>query len=613
MSTNDKLKKIMIYSGDDRSYWQSVQHRYATKYSHVKFEFLEIFNSDAEKYQDSFLDFLDVKPSIIYIDFSKNLNSQLQLALMLKRISTTKHVPMVGLIDDKKLAKDCWSAGVDFIHVKCGELHDVVYDPYYLAYPKEVSKPDFARARMTQESDLIDDIRVGYIAADYIHAEGNLFLQKGEVVSIETHLPSDIVPSQKFIVKEVKTSDLYYDYKFSYDLEMLFVDKPGVDDAEMEEALKIENAFEREMKVHELQEKANLQMDGYDQEVLNAKKKHKDWVLDHVDISHPKKTKILLVDQKMEVLHGEKKPLDQYPFTIRCQTIMTEDYLELERGRPNIIAMKFTESLDPKEFEELVSDEKAMAMKEKMKTLESEAMEKIKNMIDWIKTVKGYNPFVILFNCDNYTSKAFQDTLKYPLVITYKGEMVLTTILDMAGLFEKKQEANFSQKIKTKIEALKKENIQKYGRLRESDFIEDRYYIRKSNPLSHALYKHNIIIKTMTESEVVFAIDKEIKLCNYRLFFPTEVSVKLIPQDEKPYVKESGKLLYKGLFHATGEHEKKELRRHVNEIFFSGINQERAKEDAAFKEVHDQALLEKEELDNPETESERPLESSEEA
>jgi len=596
---NDKLNKTIVYSGDDKSYWTSVQHRFATKYSHVKFKFEQLFNVDSSRYQDTFLSFLEARPSIIYIDFSKNIESQLQLALMLKRVSTTKSVPMVGLIDDKKHAKECWSAGVDFIHVKCGEMHDVVYDPYHLAFPKEVAKPDFARARMDKEAELVDDFRVGYIAENYIHAEGNLRFQKGEVVDIKTHLPKENVPSRKFIVKNISTSDLYYDYMYSYDLEMLFVDKPGVDDEEMQEALKIENPMERELKVHQLKEKAESLMDGYDNEVANSKKKHKDWLLDHVDMSHPKKTKILLIDEKMSVLKGKNKPLDEYPFTIRCQTILTETYTELQRVRPNIIAMKFSEKINPDDYEDMAPEDKVVAINEKEKQLEAEAMETIKKMIDWIKKVDGYNPFVILFNCENYSSKAFQDTLKYPLVITYKNGMVLDTILDMATMLEKKQEKTYKDKLKAKLAALKKENPEKYGRLRESDFIEDRYYIRKSNPLSHASYRHDIIIKAMTESEVHFHIEKEVELCNYRMFFPNDVSVRLIPQDEKPYQKDGGKLLYKGLFHATGETEKKELRIVVNEIFFSGINKEREKEDAAFKQVHEEALLAKEKEAEP--------------
>jgi hypothetical protein len=612
MNEKAKFDKLIVYSGNDLSYWKAIQQRFLSNYNHLKFDFEELYDSDPNEYQNTFLNFLEKTPSIIYIDFSANLQSQLQLALMLKRVSTTQNIPMVGLIDDTKHAQKCWTSGVDFIHVKCGEMHDVVYDPFALGFPKEAVKPDFARARLTQQAELYDDIRIGYIAADYIHAEGNLFLRKGEIVEIETQLSKDIIPSNKFIVGEVKTSDLYYDYNYSYDLEMLFVDKPAVDDEEMAAALQIENVTDRELKIKVMKEKVELQMADFDNDLLNSKKAHKDWLLDHIDMSHPKKTKILLIDSLMKVLEKEKKPLDQYHFTIRCQTVLTEDYHELERGRPNIIAMKFAETVNPKDYNDMDPEDAAVAMKEKEQEYEAEAMAKIRMMMDWVKSIKGYNPFVILFNCENFSSKAFQDSLKYPLVITYKGDMVLETILDMAELFEKKQEKNYKDKLREKLASLKKEDPQKYGRLRESDFVEDRYYVRKSNPLSHAYTKHEIMLKAMTESEVHFLVDKELDLVNYRLVEPCEVSVKLIPQDEKPFVKDSGQLLYKGLIHATGEDEKKDIRKFVNEIFFSGINQEREKEKEAFDRVNQEALEAKEAKEEAEKEkAEKALQGNE--
>ena len=71
---------------------------------------------------------------------------------------------------------------------------------------------------------------------DGIHAEGNLPLKDGEQIRVESEVPKDLVPSPNLILEKSGTSDLYYDFHYSYNFNFVFVDPPVLD-VESDESL----------------------------------------------------------------------------------------------------------------------------------------------------------------------------------------------------------------------------------------------------------------------------------------------------------------------------------------------------------------------------------------
>ena len=66
---DEKPRKI-IYLGDDLSYWSNIQKRFVNQYNKMKWDFVKIYDKEADTYQETFLEILDSEAIICYIDFS---------------------------------------------------------------------------------------------------------------------------------------------------------------------------------------------------------------------------------------------------------------------------------------------------------------------------------------------------------------------------------------------------------------------------------------------------------------------------------------------------------------------------------------------------------------
>ncbi len=542
------------------------------------------------------VDILKLAPKIIYIDFSINTKSFLKLSRQLKRLSTLEGVPIVGLVESKKYLRECSASGVDFTHVKCGEIHDVIYHPMYLAFEKQVVKPSFAKGKFKVPStaSLINDFRVGYITPDTIRAEGNFSQSVGDVVDIETAFPRETIPSKQFVVSNVTDTDLYYDYDYAYDLSIKFISDPVISDSDLETANSLEDPAARANRLEELKKDLNTKKAEYEEELKYCKKKHLTWLEDKITFSKPKKTKILIVDGEMTFLESVKSPLDAFGYTIRLQTVLNDDITSLRRLCPHLINMNLISKTFLQDFNNpnLTLLEKD-ALAEELKTRETNSLNHLGRLIKRIKTMENYTPFIIVFNCLNFTSKSLQDTYEYPLIISHRGNMDLDYILKMASVFEKKQVDKFTAKVEAKIAALRKKDPRKYGRLTKSDFEEKRYYVSKSDKLSFLSIKHEVEVLSISETEVTFASERQLSPSTYRFDMPLNCSVTIVPTDGNYFQTDGPNFIYRAFIHSVDEIDKKEIRKYVNDTFFEELNKKRVKELEEFKNLNESVLEEK--------------------
>ena len=206
----------VVYVGSDTGFFQNIVQRYRSNYAAINFDFPKLpMKGIPEKL---LLQVMKLDPKILYLDFCEEREKILRIAEIASRDPFFYEIPIVGLVDKKEDTLSCLGAGADFIYVKGGEFHDLVYAPMNIAFPKQVVKPKFATAKMSEEVQLIDDFRVGYIAPTYIHVEGNFYLEEGSTVYFKNGIPPKVVPSQNFEVKNRSEQNLYYDFNYSYDL-----------------------------------------------------------------------------------------------------------------------------------------------------------------------------------------------------------------------------------------------------------------------------------------------------------------------------------------------------------------------------------------------------------
>ncbi len=586
-----KPRKI-LYVGDDQSYWFNVQKRFLSQFSKISWEFVRVYGKDPTEYQASFIEILEHEPAIVYIDFSTRLDEHLTIANFISRENTMEGVSLVGLVPEKGMINSVQSSGVDILHIKCGEFHDVVWQAVDLVFPTESGTPDFAIAKTLAETQLSDDFRIGYFSPTYVHCEGNLRLNKGDIIEIESEIPEKIVPSKFYIIKHIDSEDLYYDFKYSYDLEYVYVDEPDFEADAEAELLGVEDEDEQRKILEKAKAGINESRDIYKNRLKKAKKEVKEWIIENSDRSSPKITKILVVDKSLSILRNEPQPVDKQPYTFRFQTELKPTMNEIDQIRPNIIAIQFMgESFIDKEEVApdivLSEEEQRTADLVELKKAEELHMAQISRVIEKIKDMDDYQPFVIVFNSYKHTSKSLQDGYQYPLVMAHKGSMEMSIVLHMSQLYESKQRKAYEAKIKEKVEGLKKSDPNKYRKLTESDFKEKRYYVSKKNPLSFVSTNYPIELESISESEVTILSDLELEQKTYRLRTPCPYSVSIVPHpDGKMKNDVGGKSQYRGLIHTVGEEEKKTIRKYVNEIFFKPLSEERLKEKEAFKDLN---------------------------
>ncbi|WP_127717512.1 hypothetical protein [Halobacteriovorax sp. HLS] len=596
MNSTKKNEQVVIYCGKDKGYFDTLCQRFKKNYSHLDYT-MKMISYGSDGHLSLLTQFIEIEPIIIYIDFSADTKSLLKLSRQLNRLSSFNDIPVVGLIDDTSSLKECWASGVNLTHIKCGEIHDVVYHPMLLGQPDKVKKPTFARGKFKKpiEIDLINDFRIGYITPDYIHAEGDFPQKKGDFIELISSLPKDIIPSKTFTVNEVSNNDLYYDFEYSYNLGFTFVDEPEFSNDEVDKAMGIEDPKARDNLLKQIERAKATRIEDYNNQLRVCKKKHNAWVQDKLTFSKPKKTKILIIDKEMNFLRTIPDSLDQYPYTIRLETILTENIRVLKRIFPHIIAMNFISKsfLDSMKNPDLTEIEKE-ALSEEFKDRETNSLNQVGRLVKRVRATENYTPFIIVFNCPNYSSKALQDTYEYPLIMCHDGAMDLNFILKMAELFEKKQTEKYNEKVDQKILALRKEDPAKYGRLTRESFEEKRYYVNKSDPLSYVNCRHPIELVSISETDLTFATVDELSASTYRIERPVKCSITIIPVDGKISVKDGARNIYKALIHSLGENQKTELRRYVNDTFFADLNEKREKELEEFQNLnktkHDEIL-----------------------
>lgn len=592
---------LILYIGTDEGYFKSLEPRFQAMVPGASFvfKFLPAATgpSDVSKY---FLQVLAQNPSVIYLDFSTYLDEHTRLALLIRRDNSTADIPVVGLVEHRKHARSCRASGVQFVHIKCGEYHDVVYDPCYLAFPGKVKAGAFARARANMGVDLIEDFRVGYLTKDYMHVEGNLRLGKGDRITLQSSIPGEYLPSKNFAVRDVSTRNLYYDYRYGTDLNYIYLDAPEFNEDEIADGLGEEDEDKKAALIKEAKAKHREAQIEFESKLRKTIKKFNAWIDDNTDRSMPKETKILIVDPVMELLKDNQKRLDSFPYTIRLQTVLSEGLDEIEKTLPNILALHFYDSrpvalLDAKKTQmDLLEYEKER--EELINSLEDEAIAVLGRVFKKISSLSDYSPIVTIFGCDSYTSKAFQESFKYPLIITHKHSFNLDMVIEMAELFERRQKEKFMRNTEAKILELRKQDPQKNGRLTVSDFIEKRFYISKSSDLSFASYSRPVTLETLTESELTLICEEELTPGVYRLEKPVSISLTLVAApDGKPFESSGGALKrYRALIHCAGEEEKKELRRYVNEVFSAPKKEQELKAKEAFKVLNSQVEAKRE-------------------
>ena len=201
-----------------------------------------------------------------------------------------------------------------------------------------------------------------------------------------------------------------------------------------------------------------------------------------------------------------------------CSSLTIDDNFKNSlKIRPSIIVYQLLSDISPDEeaifekalekikspevthnFEDKDQKKRYTELVEGIPSWQKSEISKIQRLITEIKSIDNYSPIIVLFNCFWQTSKSLQESFMYPMIVTYGHSLNMDVVMNLAQIYEKRQEEKLSELIKNKIQSLKKRDPRKYGRLNESDFKEKKYFIKKSNTLSFGSMKNTILLTLLT-------------------------------------------------------------------------------------------------------------------
>jgi len=582
-------ERPIIYIGEDERYRTRLIQRFNDVYSDLNLNFPEI---DYDKIRNEhgvqalLSKLIKFNPGIVYFDISSRDEDMLYLVELISRDPFFQLIPICGLVDNHENAGPYFKIGGILIFIKGIDLSDAVNTPMVMAFSDQAKAPDFAKAKVTHEASLIDDVRVCFLSESITHVESNLPLNVGDEIELVSEIPKKNVRSQKFIVKNSEDKDLYYDFPYGHDLEYLFIDPPDIEP----------NATRYESK--------NLS-DQHALDVQWCQKKHKEWVAHNVGNKVEKGLKILMIDQSMRVLNDkETGDIRKSDFGLRFQSCFSDGLHELSKMRPIIIGYQFLgqygenqQSLVSKAVElskkqkdgegKSADEEKYRELLLSLSTAVKKDLEVITMLTKKIKSILGYRPIVALFGNHFFAEKSLQDSLSYPLISSHSSSLKLSVLTKVANQIKIKKKEKATKIIEARVSALKKSDPEKYVNLTKENFEEKRYYIKSFNSLGHGEIAQSVTVYAISESEIYFASKYELAHTTYRMNYPIDIALHIVSIDDNPsYKGEENSFHYRSLIHCVSETDKQKLREQVNKIFFSDLNAERESEREAFKELN---------------------------
>jgi hypothetical protein len=505
----------IIYIGNDLGYWQNLKKGFSQNYQGMNFSFSEIATDDKFSAVETFIHIYESKPQIVYLDLSQESKVGLSLAKLISKNNETKLISLVGLIDhqnpEKMLLKSI-NASIRLTHIKSNEFLDVIYGPISLLDVNLAEMPTYVRSNIIEDFEIQQPLRVGYIENNRFHVETNSYLEVGDIVSVNEHPLQDIMPSKKVFVEKFYGQDLYYTKRFAYDLEFIYIDDDYFSATNQNWKLYKEYKQNPE-KLEELGEveKEEIKEDMKKRKAFYKPTKEKidKWMKDRKGKIEPKKLKVMIIDDTLEILKGVKGRVDEFLYSLNFQTFLMGDNYQIQRTMPHLIVFNISEK---------------------------NTLDVLAEIIDKIKSIEEYNPFVLVQG-----SQIGTDDLRgkhtYNHLMCVGKEIGVDTIISISHkLNEKHQISQAGEKV----------------------------FFRYSDKESNIFLKRKVKVLGMTESVMYFQSPLEIPMWTvFRVEKPIKMFLTVVPH------KEGGEFStqensYRSLINGVGELEKMDIRRLIN-------------------------------------------------
>lgn len=541
---NDKqeeqeLNKI-IYIGEDKTYWENLKPQITKTVKTLTFSFKNFNESDSGKIQQLLLKILDEKAKVVIIDISNSQEEMLHLIRLLVRLNALVKPFIMGVLDittDDKYKDATLMAGCPVIHYKGSEVESTVYDITCFAFNSEIEDHGYATAQLNDMVNVFMPCKVGVISPMGIKVESNFSTVKGETYILKNFWSNKgLLKSSKVIAANQSSENLYYNFNRSQEFGFEFVTPPEVPEKATQDEFE---AIKKE----------------YEADLATSKSSMNEWVEKTVSESKEKHLKCLVVDKDYTFYKNEKRS-DSYDFLLRCQPFLKYVKKELLHTFPHMIVFNM-ESISDDDME--ASEDIAYSFNDN-RTLQY--------YIKVIKSIEGFNPYIIVFNCPDFSTKKLQALLNYKAIVAYSEQVNTDIVNKMAMILHKRLKDTFPR------------------------YNVPVITVNKEKEYSYAEFALPITLLSCSEFDVYFDSDLELtEKTTLRLEEPIQVYISVAPHPPNSKFPNS----YYGLVHGATEKETMGLRQYVNSVFFRQLEEKKAEDKQEVEKAKEAYIQKKEE------------------
>ncbi|MCT4641709.1 MAG: hypothetical protein N4A33_05375 [Bacteriovoracaceae bacterium] len=460
----------VIFIGNDDYFFDELEQRFRKDYPGFAFVFFrEGFNHQTNPFK-IYKKIYKYNAQIIFLDFEDDMEFAKNLAKLINSNGEFRRKALCGLHDltgSPKSFKKALLSQVRINHIKGIELHNIIYNTLSLLDVEIPNQVPFSRGENIGMLDVYHIGRICFLTDDYYHVETNLPLEVGQVIEIDAHPLDHIANSKRFLVKNFKDSNLYYNTRYSYELDFTYIDNTYFQ--RTEQSWIDYNTYKNEPQRYEQETGKNYEL------MIREVKKRKvniryirdeirDWIKEKKNHDLDK-IKVLIVDDHLESLYEIDKVQE---YVIRYETSLAQDLYQIRRFCPHIIIFNKSEKNDDI---------------------------KINELIEYLNR-KEDKPFLIICN-----SK--EDEFKYEKTLTFPQMLSIDIIEKLAKRFEEAFPVCFEG---------------------------DRVFLSSDSKNVAIKIKEIIDIYEMTESEVFFRTNKEFPMYSVlELIEPVPMFLTIIP------------------------------------------------------------------------------------
>lgn len=512
----------VAFIGNDNKYFDKLWEAFVSGYENLSLTRIDIDITKADA-KSIFIELYDSAPKIIYIDFSEDFGKAFSLSKFINKNNELRDCASVGLFEYAKgmgEIKKALNSELRLYHFKSLEVVDVVYDPISILDVNLTQEPQYSTCQEFDDISIYQPMRIGFVGDNHFHIETNSYLKVGEILEIDTHPLIDIMPSRKVFISNFSDRDIYFNKRFSYDLEFIYIDndyfsmtnKNWLLYKEYKDNPEKMNDLDKFTKVEVLSD-----MDRRKKAFKPIKAKIDKWIYKHKNVVVPKTLKIMVIDYSLDFMREVEGRIEDFSYSLNVQTKLTHDFYQIERTTPHLIVIK---------QDKVVNND-----------------EMTKNILAKIKGIKDYQPYVIVFKASESEQKNKNKT--YENIVYYEGEGDLETIRKMAKLVDEKL------------------NITK---------VHNKVFPTSHDQYSLMFATKNVKVLKLTES--IMFLHSSVEIPMWTIFFvqaPIPMILTVVPHREDDDFKGTENV-YRCLINGVGEKEKAALRRTIN--FTIGRNNE---------------------------------------